>query len=139
MTPAWRPITSGLGTGYWFSKGRNNACGKASNPNKPNTAKPAHSIRTAARRQVAQKVSNKSAPPHHKANQNSGWVMADNSLERVNMTIFSSSHHRSKDVVTFPLLVMRGLARLLCLGAKQEKLIAFRRRWIGLKPCAKRL
>jgi hypothetical protein len=42
-------------------------------------------MRTAARRQGADKLSMPSATPHHTANQNMGWVMADINFETTNM------------------------------------------------------
>ena len=55
------------------------------NPNKANAAKPLQSMANAALRHRAMASS---APPHHSANQNIGWVMADNTFETKNISFF---------------------------------------------------
>jgi hypothetical protein len=87
-----------VGTGYRFSKGRKSAWGKASKPNSPNTAKPPHSMRTAARRQDKDMLSMTSARLHHIASPNMGCVMADINLDKTNILNFSKALKRQKSL-----------------------------------------
>jgi hypothetical protein len=68
-------------------------------------------MRSAARRHVAKTVSNKSATPHHTANQKRGWVMAESSLERMNTWTFSRCHNDKRAILAL-LLLNRGMPQL---------------------------
>jgi chromatin segregation and condensation protein Rec8/ScpA/Scc1 (kleisin family) len=86
------------GHGVSVFQGAQKRVGKASKPNKPSTAKPPHSMRTAARRQDKDKLSMTSAKPHHTASQNMGCVMADINLDKTNILTFFKALKRQKSL-----------------------------------------
>jgi hypothetical protein len=55
-------------------------------------------MRSAARRQDTDQLSRPSAPAHHTASQNRGWVMADISLEKTNIGKISSTQKMTKSL-----------------------------------------